>query len=182
MAWRIEKQVVRGEIENRRRGYVTGRIWFAGRADPVELALQGNCRRDLAGRRLEFSNPTPQPGLPVSFVPRQVGAVGDITASRQARVPKISPDLIREHFDSKKPFPWHLGNELYLEWFSTSNGRVVIESAGYTLTVTGNAAWEMSPEEELAQGRVNAAALRDFMARLGEGVEDSRAGESLAKE
>jgi hypothetical protein len=49
MAWRIDEQVVRGEIDNRERGRVTGKIWFAGRAEPVELQLTGNCWRDLAG-------------------------------------------------------------------------------------------------------------------------------------
>ena len=62
MAWRIDGAVVRGELDNRVRGRVTGRIWFAGRAEPVVLELEGNCWRDLAGRRLEFTNPQPKPG------------------------------------------------------------------------------------------------------------------------
>ena len=45
---------VRGEIDNRVRGRVTGRIWFAGRTEPVELNLTGNGWRDLAGRQLEW--------------------------------------------------------------------------------------------------------------------------------
>jgi hypothetical protein len=35
MAWRIEQSVVRGEIDNRVRGRVTGRLWLAGRPEPV---------------------------------------------------------------------------------------------------------------------------------------------------
>ena len=57
MAWRIDESVIRGEIDNRTRDRVTGRIWFEGRAEPVELNLTGNAWRDLAGRRLEFVNP-----------------------------------------------------------------------------------------------------------------------------
>eukprot|EP01031_Cornospumella_fuschlensis_P019204 gene19204-23528_t len=34
MAWRIDQSVIRGEIDNRTRDRVTGRIWFEGRADP----------------------------------------------------------------------------------------------------------------------------------------------------
>ena len=30
MAWRIAESVVRGEIDNRRKGCVTGRIWLVG--------------------------------------------------------------------------------------------------------------------------------------------------------
>src|SRR3972149_1408630 len=142
MAWRIEKSVIRGEIDNRVRGRVTGRIWFAGQAVPVELELKGNCWRDLAGRRLEFTNPEPKPGLPESFATRQKGVAGDITASRKVKVPDIPLDQIGEYYAAKKPFPWHWGNSLYLEWFSERNGRVVIESAGYDLKIVGEPAWE----------------------------------------
>ena len=39
MAWRIDESVVRGEIDNRVEGRVTGRIWFVGLDEPVELEL-----------------------------------------------------------------------------------------------------------------------------------------------
>src|SRR5688572_2285679 len=42
MAWRIDENVTRGEIDNRIPGRVTGRIWFVGREDPVVLTLIGN--------------------------------------------------------------------------------------------------------------------------------------------
>jgi len=35
MALRIEQHVARGEIDNRERGRVRGRIWFGGRDQPV---------------------------------------------------------------------------------------------------------------------------------------------------
>jgi hypothetical protein len=57
MAWRTDEAVVRGEMDHRTRDRVTGRIWFAGLAEPVELELEGNAWRDLAGRRLEWVNP-----------------------------------------------------------------------------------------------------------------------------
>ena len=82
MAWRIDEQVVRGEIDNRTRGKTTGRIWFVGRAEPVTLTLDGNPWRDLAGHVLRFSNPAPKPGLPEGLADEQRGSVGDITASR----------------------------------------------------------------------------------------------------
>ena len=44
MAWRIDENLLRGEIDNRTRGRVTGRLWFAGRPHPVELDLEGNAR------------------------------------------------------------------------------------------------------------------------------------------
>ena len=62
MAWRIAKSVVKGEIDNRARGTVTGKIWLLGREDPLTFSLSGNCWRDLAGFQFVFTNPDPQPG------------------------------------------------------------------------------------------------------------------------
>jgi len=166
MAWRIEESVIRGEIDNRVRGRVTGRIWFAGRAEPVELNLMGDCWRDLAGRRLEFTNPDPKAGDLGNFSAEQKGLAGDISASRKVKVPDIPLDQIGEYYAAKKPFPWHWGNSLHLEWFSESNGRVVIESAGYELKIVGEPTWEMTAAEEEAQRRANGAAITAYMDQL----------------
>jgi len=166
MAWRIDEPVVRGEIDNRIRGRTTGRIWFAGCADPVVLELEGNCWRDLAGRRLEFTNPEPKSGDVARLGRVQKGVVGDFTASRKVKVLDIPLDQIGEYYAAKKPFPWHWGNSLYLEWFSESNGRVVIETAGFDLKIVGEPAWEMSAAEEEEQRKANGAAMAGFMERL----------------
>lgn len=170
MAWRIDEFLVRGEIDNRARGRVTVRLWFAGRAEPVELDLTGNAWRDLAGRRLVFTNPRPKPGLPAGFAARQPGTTGDITASRKVKVPEIPLEQIGEYYAARKPWPWHWGNALYLEWFSAANGRVVIESADYELTIPDGATWEMTIPEEQAQRQANQEAIAQFMNRLGEVV------------
>lgn len=179
MAWRLEEFLVRGEIDNRGRGRVTGRLWFVGRTGPVELDLAGNAWRDLAGRRLVFTNRRPKPGLPAELAARQTGVVGDITASRKVKVPGIPLEQIGEYYAARKPWPWHWGNALYLEWFSTTNGRVVIESADYDLTVVGGATWEMAAAEEAEQRQANSRALTDFMERVG-GAAD--AGDDPAEE
>lgn len=177
MAWRIDEAVIRGEIDNRTRGRVTGRLWFAGRTEPVVLELTGNCWRDLAGRKLEFTNPAPTPGETDSLDALQQGSVGDITASRKAKVPDIPMDQIGEYYAAKKPFPWHWGNVLYLEWFSDSNGRVVIETASFDLKVVGEAAWEMSEAEEATQREANGAATMAFLEELTAAPEDLSAYE-----
>lgn len=172
MAWRIDECVVRGEIDNRTRGRVTGRLWLLGRETPIELDLAGNAWRDLAGRRLEFVNPRPKP-MPsplAHFVTEQTGVIGDCTASRKVKVPEVSRDERMELYRQRKPFPWHWGNSLYLEWFSARNGRVVIESAEFQLTVSSEAAWEMLPEEEEQQRRANGEAMDGFMSRLADAV------------
>lgn len=79
MAWRLDKSVVRGEIDNRVRGCVTGRIWLTSIEDPVQLKLEGNCWRDLAGCHLTFKNPKAAPDTSenVNLHPEQNGMVGE---------------------------------------------------------------------------------------------------------
>jgi hypothetical protein len=161
MAWRIEENVVRGEIDNRTFGRVHGRVWLTGRTDPLVLELTGNCHKDLAGCRLTFTNPTPKSDRDVTLAADQSGAVGDMTAARKVRV--------MENFDylelkEGKKFSEHMTNCLYLEWFSHINGRVVIESTGYEITVS-EPAWSLSPDEEIRQHEANADAMRSFMER-----------------
>ena len=105
MAFRIEKAVVRGELCNEDRGVVTGRIWLAGRKEPLRLNLHGNCLRDLAGSTVRFINPRPaaDPSLSV-----------------------LAPE------------------------YSAENGRVVIESADWTVGVT-LPTWHMTADEEAEQ-------------------------------
>ncbi|MDQ5981084.1 MAG: hypothetical protein QG602_4062 [Verrucomicrobiota bacterium] len=168
MAWRIEEAVVRGELDNRVRGRVTGRLWLAGRAEPVVLELEGNCWRDLAGRRLEFTNPQPQPGEFGKLASRQRGTVGDISASRKVKVPDVPLSDLHLYYKTGREMPWHWGNALTLEWFSEDNGRVVIETASFDLKIVGEATWEMSEAEEAEQRKANGAAMTGFMERLAE--------------
>jgi hypothetical protein len=170
MAWRIEEQVVRGEIDNRTPGRVVGRIWLAGRDEPLTLELEGNPWRDLAGHLLKFTNPDPKPGDPQGISSYQEGRAGDMTASRKVKVPECTMDELMEFYSAKQPFPWHWGNSLYLEWYSTTNGRVVIEAAHYQLELDTEPAWILTEEEEAAQQARNADAMVEFMERLGMSV------------
>ncbi len=167
MAWRIDEQVTHGEIDNRRKDRLTGRIWFMGRDEPVELDLEGNPWSDLAGHTLRFRNPDPKPGLTDGFTARQEGLVGDITASRKVKVPDCSMEELLKCYEERRPFPWHWANSLYLEWFSLTNGRVVIESGSFELEIDAEPAWTMAAGDEEAQLIRNAEALTDFMNRLG---------------
>jgi hypothetical protein len=161
MAWRIEESVVRGEIDNRTFGRVHGKVWLAGRGDPLVLELTGNCHKDLAGCRVTFANPAPKSDRELALAADQSGAVGDMTGARKVRV--------IENFDylemkRGKKFPEHLANCLYLEWFSRTNGRVVIESTDYQVAVS-EPAWRLSSDEEIRQHEANADAMRSFMER-----------------
>ena len=166
MAWRVDEYVARGELDNRTRGHVRGRIWFLGAAAPVEIDLVGNPWRDLAGHRIEFTNPAPKPGGIGGLNLRQCGSVGDMTASRKVKVPDCSSEELRQHLSDQTPFPWHWENSLYLEWFSEKNGRVVIESAAFRVTIDPEPAWTLTAEEETAQQIENARAITGSMDRL----------------
>jgi len=49
VAWRIHDSVIRGEIDNRVKGIVRGKLWLNGLSGPVTLELKGNACADLAG-------------------------------------------------------------------------------------------------------------------------------------
>ncbi len=67
MAFRIHDSVVRGEIDNRVKGIVRGKIWVEGRAEPVVLELKGNAWPDLAGCLLTFTNPQKRSRISISI-------------------------------------------------------------------------------------------------------------------
>lgn len=171
MAWRIHDSVVRGELDNRVRGRVTGRLWFHGREEPVQLDLSGNACPDLAGCELRFENPLPTTPLrsepPID--PVQRGPVGDVTASRKVRVFDVPIHEACDRLRRGETPPEHIANCLYLEWFSERNGRVVVESADYVMTLS-EPLWRLSPEEEQARRNATEQGWDDFLGTLTEAV------------
>ncbi len=183
MAFRIHDSVMRGEIDNRVKGIVRGKIWVEGRAEPVVLELTGNAWPDLAGCLLTFTNRQkriPHPHLD-SLHPVQRGSIGDLTASRKVRVFDIPLEEALEMIRRKEKPPEHIANSLYLEWFSERNGRVVIESADYELTISAPE-WRMTPEEDAERAQQAAAGLGDFMGKLTEAIEQQQRGQKGPEE
>jgi hypothetical protein len=162
MAWRIEKHVSRGEIDNRIRGRITARLWFCGDEEtPMEIRLTGDAQPDLHGRFLTFANPGAKPGRPGGLSLRQRGAAGHITASRKVRIPDVPLERIGEYHKTGRPLPCHWGNVLHFEWFSETDGRIVIE-APYALQISADApTWELSPGEKAALDDALAAGADD---------------------
>ena len=175
MAWRIHDSVLRGEIDNRQRGRVRGRIWLHGLEEPVVLELAGNACPDLAGCLLTFRNP----GETVPLRPDgrmellQRGTIGDLTASRKVRVFDIPFEEAYERLKQHLPVPEHMANCLHLEWFSEFNGRVVIESADYQLTIS-SPDWRLTTEEEQRRQREAADGFSGLMQKLGQALEAAR--------
>jgi hypothetical protein len=146
MAWRLHEHVLRGEIDNRTPGRVSGRIWLADVEEPLVLKLNGDCYPDLAGCLLRFENPRPVAMTTKPPAPRQRGTAGDITAARKVRVFDIPFEEAYAMIKAGGTPPEHMANALYLEWHSGVSGRVVIESTDYRLEVS-EAAWRFTAEE-----------------------------------
>ena len=183
MAFRIHDSVVRGEIDNRVKGIVRGRIWVEGRAEPVVLELKGNAWPDLAGCLLTFTNP--QKRIPHADLddldPLQRGSIGDLTASRKVRVFDVPLEEALAMSRRKEKPPEHMANCLYLEWFSEANGRVVVESADYELTISAPE-WRLTPEEDAERAEQAAAGMADFMGKLTEAIEQQQRGQKDPEE
>jgi hypothetical protein len=178
MAFRIHDSVVRGEIDNRVKGTVRGTIWVEGRAEPIQLELEGNAWPDLAGCLLKFTNP--QKRIPHHHLDSlhavQRGSIGDLTASRKVRVFDIPLEEAMQMIRRKEKPPEHMANSLYLEWFSEANGRVVVESADYELTISAPE-WRMTTEENEERAKQAAMGMNEFMQRLTEAVEAQQQGQ-----
>jgi hypothetical protein len=155
MAWRLHEHVLRGEIDNRTRGRVVGRIWLAGIEEPLVLDLLGDCHPDLAGCLLHFENPQPIAMKTKPPAWRQRGTAGDITAARKVRVFDIPFEEACAMIKAGGTPPEHMANALYLEWHSDLSGRILIESTFYRLDVS-EPAWHFS-SEELAESARRAA-------------------------
>jgi hypothetical protein len=183
MAFRIHDSVVRGEIDNRVKGIVRGKIWVEGRAAPVVLKLEGNAWPDLAGCLLTFTNPqkrVPHAHLD-SLEPVQRGSIGDLTASRKVRVFDLPLEEALAMIRRKEKPPEHMANCVYLEWYSVANGRVVIESADYKLTISAPE-WRMTPEEDEQRASQAAAGMEGFMKQLTEAIDQQQRGQKDPEE
>jgi hypothetical protein len=146
MAWRLHEHVLRGKIDNRTRGRVTGVIWLAGIDQPLVLELTGDCAPDLAGCELRFENPDPIAMRTKPPAPQQCGPAGDMTAARKVRVFDVPLGEAMAMSRRGEEPPEHMANAIYLEWFSELNGRVVIESSDYRLQIS-EAAWRYTAKE-----------------------------------
>lgn len=167
MAWRIDKSIIRGEIDNTEHGRVTGRLWLVGRDEPVTIDLQGDAWPDVAGARLTFVNPNPKPQfIKDGFRWVQQGQVGDITASKKSKV------YVHAEVDRKAPPPKEyvpptlvVKNALSLEWYDHVNGRVLVESTDFELSLSERE-WELDEDDHEAQKLLNLQAMRDYLATV----------------
>jgi hypothetical protein len=178
MAWRIHDSVIRGEIDNRMKGRVRGKLWLDGLAEPVKLDLEGNACPDLAGCLLKFKNPAktfPMRKKP-KFNPLQRGKIGNLSASQKVRVFMIPDEEAFAMIDRGEKPPERTANALYLEWFSEGNGRVVIESADFELEIS-TPEWRLAPVEEKQRAKDAEACWEMFTKQLNDALEKQKRGQ-----
>jgi hypothetical protein len=141
----------------------------------VMLDLEGNCWPDLAGCVLEFKNPLET--IPLrkdgTMALLQDGTAGDITASRKVRVFDIPTEEAYLMCKRGEKPPEHMANCLYLEWFSLRNGRVVVESTDFQLSLS-EPEWRMTPAEDEERARQAAAGMSGFMQKLTDAIEQQQ--------
>ena len=178
MAWRIHDSVIRGEIDNRVKGTVRGKLWLDGLSGPATLELAGNACPDLAGCLLKFKNPArtfPLPKKP-KFNPLQRGCIGNLSASQKVRVFTVSDEEAFAMIDRGEKPPERIANAVYLEWFSEGNGRVVIESTAFELEISAPE-WRLTAAEETQRAQDAEAGWSMFTQQLNDALEKQQRGQ-----
>ena len=142
--------ITRGIIDNTENGLIDLSLWFVDDKEPLHLRLSGNCLRDIAGCRIEFSNPL---SASVKEVPELINSLrytphhytaGDITFSRRV------PDA-----DNRAA----ISNYLYIEFFVDDEKRVLLEFTAIPFDIS-LPQWTQSWEEDNLQQLLNMEALR----------------------
>lgn len=163
MAHRLdEKTITQGTVDNRVKGRVVFELHFCD-GQVVRGDLAGNPERDMAGCLLTLENPKARLAdddiAPSRLAEKQTGDCGDITAARKVKVFR-SGKFLKKGPVSAEDIEWK--NSLYLEWYSPENGRVVLEAVDFEMTL-GEAAWEMTAEEELSAEEDAGMAFLNFL-------------------
>lgn len=146
----ISPLIARGVIDNTAQNLVDLRLWCTDGLEPLHLRMQGDCLRDIAGCRVEFTNreavsARPMPGI-IDDLRHGTWhfTAGDMTLSRRV---------------AEKNNRGNACNLLSLEFFGNGEVRFLIESAhfDYRLSLPQ---WQQSWEGDNAQRMLNLEALR----------------------
>jgi len=154
MAWRFSDSLICGEIDNRTPGRVVLRLCCAGAPKLITVEMEGDAAQDLAGRRFLFYNRGPiKVGRNFPDSSRKA-KVGEISASRQVKVPDVELHLLR----GDDPSTWHWEKALSIEWFTSEQGRMQLELAGFLFQIEAPK-WTMDEAGEEARAK---QAARNF--------------------
>ena len=159
MAWRPTHYLIEGLLDNTRSGKVTGWMKFAGKKQRVVFDLTGDFHRDIRGVKIYFmgDDRENEPGAEeymIGFSEKQTGNAGDITAGLY-------------------PYDYVKGR-CYIEWYSQSNGRVVIELEQDQLQIIGQPipANQCEPVSRKGQAQNMAGFMRQVAEDIGLNIQD----------
>lgn len=152
----ITPLIARGVIDNTLQDLIDLRLWCIDGAEPLHLRMRGNCLRDIAGCRLEFTNTaagSPPAQIPelISELRQKAGSAqfdaGDITFSRR----------VLEHNNRHG-----ISNRLYIEFFMNTNVRILMDFGAVDFTIS-LPQWEPTWEIDNLQSLLNMEALRSHV-------------------
>ena len=128
MTLQLGSSIISGYLTNEIPGLISGSLNVAGLRDPLEVRLKGNFLRDIAGCRLDFTNPIPQsnPYFVSMLSDLQSGESGEMTASRRI-IRALKATRPPKTYVAQAP-KTALKNLLFLEWFNAQGQRIVIQS------------------------------------------------------
>lgn len=114
MAWNPTRCLLKGELENTINGRITGWMKFAGMKEKVTFDLIGDFDPSIRGTRIRFSGTGSEDdelaeSYMYRFTEEQTGNAGDIVAGDNPRI----------------------------EWFSKTEGRMMIELEAESIEVIG---------------------------------------------
>ena len=187
MAWRPSDWVLEGELDNTTLGWTIGWVRLRDREEPLQLKLAGNCHPDLAGWKFRIVRTDPIPDWVGDanydgIATDQSGTIGDVTADQVLHHYECSTEeFVRRTHEGDRP-PTTLRKALYLEGFSTRNGRIVIQCTRLAVERIGERAFELTEEEWLEQAKQNQEEMDFFLHQLGDALSDTDGLDSDADE
>lgn len=157
-------------MDNTRKGVVAVELWLRGLDETMRLTLIGHPHRDMAGCRVEFTRRDEVPAeaprdfdLDLPLV--QEGRCGDISASQKRLVPQVSSTEMAEMMRAGKQAPTRMENTIYLEWFTGTHGRLVLEGCGMDILIS-EPQWQMTEEDERQAREATAATIQGYVDEL----------------
>ena len=151
MLARLAPLVTRGIIDNTEQGLISLRLWFVDEKEPVHIRMKGDCLHDIAGCRVEFSNP---------FSAAKVHALPDLVqAMRHSTLDYMAGDITFSRRLQENNNRAAVNNYLYIEFFADTRSRVLIEltEIPYDISLPQ---WYQSPADDMVQRQLNMEALR----------------------
>ena len=149
--WNIGQAIVKGEIDNRVKNQVTGKLWLLGERKPIILDLEGNFMNEMAGCMISFTNPRPMPVFLKGLDHLQKGQWGRSSLSANIHLSNET-----NPFTLKVLAPGRHSTGISMNWINHRKDMVSIKSDYYQYKLSPPH-WEMSFFEEEEQNKKNTA-------------------------